>query len=113
MTLQGKDGENGLGLYELALEDGFEGTVEEFLEEMRGPQGPAGTPGTNGIDGKDGLPGINGRDGKDGTDGIDGALDAVNIFDIKNPSMDQLQIRIDGGSGSEPRNWNISSPSHQ
>lgn len=59
----GKDGENGLSAYELAVQDGFTGTLAEWLESLKG---------ANGKDGRDGADGTNGIDGKNGTDGKDG-----------------------------------------
>ncbi len=59
----GVNGKNGLSAYEIAVENGFVGTVSEWLESLKGVDG---LPGKNGIDGK------NGTDGKDGRDGVDG-----------------------------------------
>ena len=39
----GKPGENGKSAYELAVEDGYVGTEEEWLASLVGPQGPSGT----------------------------------------------------------------------
>lgn len=47
--INGKDGENGLSAYELAVENGFTGTLAEWLESLKGIDG------RNGTDGKDGL----------------------------------------------------------
>lgn len=48
----GRDGEDGASAYEIALENGFEGTEEEWLASL---VGPAGRDGRDGIDGKDGV----------------------------------------------------------
>ena len=53
-TIHGKDGEDGKSAYEIALENGFEGTEAEWLDSLRGK------------DGKDGKDGLNGKDGIDG-----------------------------------------------
>ena len=66
----GKDGENGLSAYELAVQNGFTGTLTEWLESLKGADGKDGT---NGVDGKDGADGVNGKDGTDGKDGRDGS----------------------------------------
>ena len=71
----GKDGENGLSAYELAVQNGFTGTLIEWLESLQGTDGKDGVngkDGTNGTDGKDGIDGEDGTDGKDGADGKDG-----------------------------------------
>jgi len=62
-------------IYKLAVEAGFEGTYEEWLESVKGPQGDKGDQGEDGEDGQDGKDGnsvLNGtvaptaEDGKDG-----------------------------------------------
>jgi hypothetical protein len=66
-------GADGKSAYELAVENGFIGTVEEWLlslEGPAGPQGPQGIQGEPGIDGTNGLDGAPGADGVDGTDGL-------------------------------------------
>jgi len=52
-------GADGKSAYEIAVDNGFEGTEKEWLESLvgeRGPAGPAGEPGADGADGKDGFP---------------------------------------------------------
>lgn len=56
----GSNGTNGLSAYELALQEGFTGSVTDWLESLKGN------------DGKDGANGVNGLNGKDGIDGKDG-----------------------------------------
>lgn len=89
-------GEDGKSAYEIAVENGFEGTEAQWLESLKGSPG---TPGTDGEDGADGqsvmirvdngyiqwklvdatewtnivaLVDLEGTDGTDGTDGEDG-----------------------------------------
>ncbi len=93
----GKDGENGLSAYELAIQNGFTGTLTEWLNSLKG------------VDGKDGADGVNGKDGingKDGTDGKDG-LSAYEIA-LKNGFvgtesewLDSLKGK-DGADGTSP-----------
>ena len=47
----GKDGKDGLSAYELAVENGFTGTLAEWLASLKGKDGE------NGVDGKDGSDG--------------------------------------------------------
>ena len=74
----GANGKDGSSAYEIAIENGFVGTVAEWLESLKGRDGidgKDGLPGKDGKDGADGLPGkdgTNGKDGKDGRDGKDG-----------------------------------------
>ena len=63
----GADGKDGLSAYELAKENGFVGTVSEWLESLKGADGQ---PGNDGVDGKNGIDGKDGKDGRDGVDGI-------------------------------------------
>lgn len=57
----GVDGKDGLSAYEIAKENGFVGTVAEWLESLKG---------ADGLPGKDGKDGRDGADGRDGVDGI-------------------------------------------
>lgn len=56
----GGSGEDGASAYEVAVANGFEGTEEEWLASLVGPEGPAGPQGEKGADGAAGA------DGKDG-----------------------------------------------
>lgn len=47
--------QNGKSAYEIAVDNGFAGTVEEWLESLKGERG---TDGINGIDGQNGTDGI-------------------------------------------------------
>lgn len=62
----GVNGKDGLSAYEIAVKNGFVGTVSEWLESLKGTDGLLGKDGINGTDGRDG------RDGKDGQNGADG-----------------------------------------
>ena len=78
----GANGKDGRSAYEIAIENGFVGTVAEWLESLKGKDGidgkdglpgkdgADGLPGKDGTNGKDVLPGKDGRDGRDGKDGI-------------------------------------------
>lgn len=66
----GKDGEKGLSAYELAVQNGFTGTLTEWLNSLKGTDGKDGVDGKNGIDGVNGKDGINGEDGTNGKDGL-------------------------------------------
>lgn len=71
----GKDGENCLSAYELAVQEGFTGSLTEWLNSLKGADGK------DGDDGKDGADGINGKDGVDGRDGTDGK-DGLSAYEI-------------------------------
>ena len=74
----GANGKDGRSAYEIAIENGFVGTVAEWLESLKG---------RDGIDGKDGLPGKDGKDGADGSDGEDGT-DGANGKDGITPKLE-------------------------
>ena len=59
-------GLKGESAYELAVQEGFEGTEEEWLASLVGPQGPQGI---QGIQGEQGIQGIQGEQGIQGNTG--------------------------------------------
>ena len=90
----GANGKDGRSAFEIATENGFVGTVAEWLESLKGKDG---------IDGKDGLPGKDGKDGADGLPGKDGVspdltnypdTDAVKalVQDAGQPLLQQTHI---------------------
>ena len=60
----GGSGKDGLSAYELAVQNGFSGTLPQWLESLKGKDG---------ADGRDGADGKDGRDGRDGADGTNAA----------------------------------------
>lgn len=50
---EGGQGLDGKSAYELAVEEGFEGTVVEYLESLKGVKGDTGAKGADGKDGND------------------------------------------------------------
>ncbi len=77
-SIKGEKGENGKSAYEIAVDNGFKGTVEEWLSSLIGENGADGKDGVNGIDGKDGTNGTNGANGKDGATWTFGSADPDN-----------------------------------
>jgi len=63
-------GADGKSAYEIAVDNGFEGTEKEWLESLVGERGPAGPAGADGKDGEQGPAGEPGADGADGKDGF-------------------------------------------
>src|SRR5690625_2186571 len=71
----GGAGTAGKSAYEIAVEHGFEGTEEEWLESLKGepgPQGPQGPKGDKGDPDEQGPQGEQGPPGESGADGQDG-----------------------------------------
>ena len=89
----GANGKDGRSAYEIALENGFVGTVAEWLESLKGRDGKDGLPGKDGKDGADGLPGKDGTNGKDGKDGRDGK-DGVSPDLTNYPDTDAVKVLI-------------------
>ncbi len=83
----GIDGKDGLSAYELAKENGFVGTVAEWLESLKGADG---LPGKDGVNGKNGVDGKDGKDGKDGRDGVDGITPDMSEYPKKSYVDDEL-----------------------
>lgn len=63
----GAQGKDGRSAYEIAKDNGFEGTVQEWLESLKGKDGERGLDGKQGADGAPGKDGANGADGKAAT----------------------------------------------
>ena len=70
--IQGETGADGESAYEMAVDNGFEGTETEWLESIVGPQGPQGETGPQGIQGETGPQGIQGETGPQGIQGETG-----------------------------------------
>ena len=66
----GTNGKDGRSAYEIAIENGFVGTVAEWLESLKGRDGLPGKDGADGLPGKDGTNGKDGKDGRNGKDGV-------------------------------------------
>ena len=54
-------GNNGLTAYEVAVQDGFVGSVQDWLNSLIGPQGTPGVQGPQGPQGPQGSPGLSGN----------------------------------------------------
>ena len=59
----GIDGLNGLSAYEIAIDNGFIGTDEEWLDSLKGEEGKQGIQGDRGEEGKQGIQGERGEPG--------------------------------------------------
>lgn len=68
----GQDGADGASAYDLAVSQGFVGTLSEWLDSLVGSDGQDGSPGADGAKGDKGDQGIPGNNGSDGSQGIQG-----------------------------------------
>lgn len=68
---------DGASAYEIALENGFEGSEGEWLESLRGEQGPVGPAGATGSKGEKGDTGPQGPKGETGAQGAQGPAGSI------------------------------------
>lgn len=68
----GGTGKDGASAYEIAVEHGFEGTEEEWLESLKGEKGDKGDTGRAGYTPQKNVDYFDGKDGQNGSDGADG-----------------------------------------
>lgn len=85
-------GIDGASAYELAVENGFEGTVEEWLASLKGEQGPQGERGEQGPQGPQGPQGERGEQGEQGIQGKQG---------LKGDKGDKGEQGIQGEAGPQ------------
>lgn len=69
---QGERGEQGKSAFDIAIEQGYTGTVEQWLQSLVGPQGAPGEKGDIGNAGPAGAKGDKGDPGEQGPQGIQG-----------------------------------------
>ncbi len=121
----GQDGLDGKSAYELAVENGFNGSEQDWLDSLEGAAGEDGTDGQDGLDGKsayevavengfngseqdwldslEGAAGENGIDGADGIDGQDGAdgQDGIDGEDGKSA----YEVALENGFNGSEQDW--------
>lgn len=113
---KGDTGANGKSAFEIAKDNGFIGTEEEWLLSLKGPkgdigevgkegpQGPIGPKGDQGIQGPQGEPGIQGAVGPQGEQGLqgpagkDGHTPEITISDIGTWVFDGVDTGKSSGS---------------
>lgn len=71
-ALKGDKGDNGASAYEVAVNNGFEGTEKEWLLSLKGKDGEKGAKGDTGATGAKGDTGATGEKGADGAKGEKG-----------------------------------------
>jgi len=65
----GQKGADGKSAYEIALENGYTGSKEDWLQSLKGERGLQGPPGPTGPQGQQGIQGIQGIEGPQGPRG--------------------------------------------
>lgn len=75
----GAKGEDGKSAYQIALDEGFEGSETDWLASLKGK------------DGKDGINGTDGKPGKDGTNGVDGKTPVKGVDYFTQAEIQQIE----------------------
>lgn len=91
----GKDGADGKSAYEIAVSQGFEGSLHDWLVSLA----VKGEDGRNGSDGKNGADGKNGVDGKDGVGVADVFVDPEGNLIVVLTDKTTLNAGYVGGEG--------------
>lgn len=105
-----------LNAYEIAKNNGFVGTEQQWLESLKGPQGPQGIAGPQGIQGPQGVQGPQGIQGIRGPAGSDGLVGPAGPQGIQGPAGPKgdtgdtgpMGPKGDPGVSSEPFTLTIS-----
>lgn len=97
---KGADGLNGKSAYELAVEQGFKGSLLAWLDHLKGAPGAVGKDGAPGGRGDQGAAG---RDGANGLDGVPGEKGEKGDTGAKGAQGDQGPAGRDGADGKDGR----------
>ena len=92
------DGKDGMSAYELALQEGFVGTLDDWLNSLKGEEGPQGAQGPQGIQGPAGR---DGTEGPQGPQGDQGPVGQQGPQGIQGPPGEQGPPGRDGAIGPE------------
>lgn len=104
--IAGEKGESGASAYEIAVNNGFNGTETEWLASLKGEKGNPGPQGIQGVKGESGPQGIQGEDGADGQNGLSAYEIAVNNGFIGSEAEWLASLK---GEKGEPGDASISS----
>jgi hypothetical protein len=110
---QGPAGQNGLSAYELAVQNGYTGTEQQWLSTAivgpQGPAGPQGIAGTNGINGAQGPQGPIGLTGLTGSQGAQGIAGVNGIQGPQGPAgqngLSAYQLAVQNGYTGTEQQW--------
>ena len=78
-------GEDGLSAYDLAVQQGYTGTLDQWLDSLHGPKGDPGEQGPQGIQGERGPQGETGATGPQGEQGPKGETGATGATGPQGP----------------------------
>lgn len=100
----GEDGTNGKSAYEIAVDNGFEGSETEWLESLKGETGATGEKGEKGDKGDKGDKGSQGIQGVQGVQGLQGEQ---GIQGLQGEKGDRGNSGVYLGSGDMPDDCNV------
>lgn len=96
---QGATGSDGLSAYEIWINEGHSGSVQDFLDSLVGPQGETGAQGPQGIQGETGAQGPQGETGAQGPQGETGEQGPQGIQGETGPQGPQGETGPQGEQG--------------
>ena len=97
---QGDKGDPGMSAYEIAKEYGYQGTIPDWLESLKGEKGEPGAQGEKGEMGPQGSPGVAGPQGIQGPKGDKGDTGAVGPQGLTGPKGDVGAVGPQGPQGA-------------
>ena len=99
--VDGAPGADGKSAFQIALDNGYQGTEVQWLASLKGDTGATGAAGSNGNDGAPGAQGPTGAAGSNGNDGAPGATGptGMSAYDL---------ARVDGYTGPDVQAWLLS-----
>lgn len=112
---KGDTGEDGLSAYELAKQEGFNGSLTDWLKSLKGEKGEKGQSGSDGLDGKQGERGLSAyeialRNGFRGTENqwlqsLKGKNGNTIVGGIGAPGASAYQIAVRNGFKGTEQEW--------
>ncbi|MCQ2383562.1 MAG: hypothetical protein MJZ96_01595 [Paludibacteraceae bacterium] len=87
----GEQGKDGKSAYEIAVEQGFKGSVEEWLKSLQGEPGVQGPQGPQGQQGQQGQQGIQGEKGDKGDKGDSYELQTSDLDKIAQMAAERIE----------------------
>lgn len=98
-ALETTGGADGKSAYDIAVDSGFEGTEEEWLESLKGDKGADGKDGADGTNGKNGTNGVSATHSWNGTTLTITSASGTSSADLKGDKGDKGDKGADGKKG--------------
>ena len=94
--IQGEQGQAGASAYQIAVDNGFDGTEEEWIASLKGNTGKQGPQGLQGLTGSDGKAGADGKTGATGATGAAGRDGNLTIPNCPSPKAQNITAQVNG-----------------